>query len=130
MSLALVISLVLAITTYTHFYGTRTDQIFWYMVCFFFLPVLFWLLSISSKLFLHIKQKLQIMVYGVYYFCLSKDGISSKKLKQIPDADLIKPSLAKKKYPEKRIIFIRHGESDWNLIFNKVSPCLVVSFIL
>jgi len=59
------------------------------------------------------------MVYGVYYFCLSKDGISSKKLKQIPDADLIKPSLAEKKYPEKRIIFIRHGESDWNLIFNK-----------
>ena len=58
----------------------------------------------------------KILVYmeSIYFMILSKDtkGIGPSKN---PDPDMIKG----KPTTYKRIIFIRHGESDWNDVFNK-----------
>mmetsp|Transcript_22560 Transcript_22560/g.37670 ORF Transcript_22560/g.37670 Transcript_22560/m.37670 type:complete len:352 (-) Transcript_22560:525-1580(-) len=59
-------------------------------------------------------NKLQLFFNSVYFMVLSKDnkGIGPKKN---PDPDLIKDKIN----TTKRIVFIRHGESDWNNVFNK-----------
>jgi len=62
-----------------------------------------------------VKRKLGLFGGGFYFMALSKDA----KWKKLPDSDKIKDSEDKK---IKRIIFIRHGESDWNDIFNRKGP--------
>lgn len=61
-----------------------------------------------------ILAKFMLYIESIIFMVLSKDnkGLGPKKN---PDPDLIKDSPC----TSKRIIFIRHGESDWNNVFNK-----------
>jgi hypothetical protein len=61
-----------------------------------------------------ILAKFTLFVESIIFMVLSKDnkGLGPKKN---PDPDLMKDSPC----TIKRIIFIRHGESDWNNVFNK-----------
>lgn len=70
--------------------------------------------KVVNKFFLYLES--------ISFMILAKDskGLGPKKN---PDPDIIKGAPAS----SKRIIFIRHGESDWNEVFNKgINP----SFIL
>jgi broad specificity phosphatase PhoE len=62
-----------------------------------------------------VKTKLGLFGRGFYFMVLAKDN----KWKKLPDSDKIKDVEGKR---VKRIIFIRHGESDWNDIFNRKGP--------
>jgi hypothetical protein len=63
-----------------------------------------------------IVRKLHILLYGLGFMIYSKDtkGLGPK---YNPDPDLIKNN---PKLEVKTIIFIRHGESDWNDVFKLV----------
>jgi len=70
----------------------------------------------------HVLKKIHVYLDAILFMIISKDtkGIGPKKN---PDPDLIKdkPNLIKK-----TIIFIRHGESDWNDVFNKgINPGMI-----
>lgn len=68
----------------------------------------------ENKLAKKIINKFDIFLNGIYFLIISKDskGLGPKKN---PDPDLVKDSPS----TTKRLIFIRHGESDWNDVFNK-----------
>ena len=70
-------------------------------------------------------NKIMMYVEGIYFMvaCSDSKGIGPKKN---PDPDSIKDAPSKMK----RIIFIRHGESDWNEVFNKgFGPMFVVRLV-
>ncbi len=78
--------------------------------------------NLPAKSFL---TKVQFYIEGIYFMIFSKD---SKGLgpKYNPDPKLLtgKPSQTK------RFVFIRHGESDWNDVFNKgFGPSIIVRII-
>ena len=78
--------------------------------------------NMPAKSFL---TKIQFYIEGIYFMIFSKD---SKGLgpKYNPDPKLLtgKPSQTK------RIVFIRHGESDWNDVFNKgFGPSIIARII-
>lgn len=78
--------------------------------------------NVNIKNFLN---KIQLFLSGIVFMVISKD---SKGLgpKYNPDPD----SIASKPTVSKRIVFIRHGESDWNDIFNKgFGPSMFVRLI-
>lgn len=83
-------------------------------------------LSVTSRRTKYLLRKLEIILYGMVYFFLSKDR---KMPKPIPNPDLIIQN-KNSNVTTKQIIFIRHGESDWNLIFNKSKLLLIPRFIL
>jgi hypothetical protein len=65
----------------------------------------------------HCLRKMQLFCGGITFMALSKDskGVGPKKN---PDPDrMIKQNLKIER--SKTMIFIRHGESDWNDVFNK-----------
>jgi hypothetical protein len=62
--------------------------------------------KLLSKFFLYVESILFMIL------CTDNKGLGPKKN---PDPDLIKDAPC----TTKRIIFIRHGESDWNSVFNK-----------
>lgn len=76
----------------------------------------------DENLFLkRVLNKIQIYLDSILFMVLSKDnkGVGVKKN---PDPDLIKD----KETMTKTIIFIRHGESDWNDVFNKgINPGMI-----
>ena len=70
-------------------------------------------------------NKIMMYVEGIYFMvaCSDSKGIGPKKN---PDPDSIKDAPS----TMKRIIFIRHGESGWNEVFNKgFGPIFVVSVV-
>jgi hypothetical protein len=72
-----------------------------------------------------ILKKLELFLAGIGFMIHSSDakGVGPKKN---PDSDL----LLKKELTSKTIVFIRHGESDWNNIFNKgLNPKALVNLI-
>lgn len=70
----------------------------------------------------NVLTKFQLYLEGIYFMVLSKDG-KGLGPKYNPDPDLV----LSKATTTKRIIFIRHGESDWNDVFNKgFGPSILV----
>jgi len=80
------------------------------------LPIAFvlilWALSLFSSAAANAVYKLHLGNLGVRHLLLSTD----KKWKKQPDSGTLSSADVKK---TKRVIFIRHGESEWNLVFNK-----------
>jgi hypothetical protein len=86
-----------------------------------FLGVLFlvflWITTTRDNEFTSIKSILKkgnLFLFGISFMILSKDG-KGVGPKYNPDPDTIKDRIVEKK----TIIFLRHGESDWNNVFNK-----------
>jgi len=71
------------------------------------------ILGIAAVLSPALGAKLRIFALGTANLLLSTDKSWSKS--KVPDPDLIDGKATQ----TKTIIFIRHGESEWNLIFNK-----------
>lgn len=69
--------------------------------------------------------KLLIYLDSIYYLLLAKEnrGLGQKKN---PDPAEMKDSSA----TLKRIIFIRHGESEWNDVFNKGFGLMGLTFVM
>jgi hypothetical protein len=80
------------------------------------LAVFAWLFALScySTAVACLFFKLNLNWQGVVRMLCSTDKKWNKK--KVPNPDLIKKVKDKR---TKRLIFIRHGESEWNLIFNK-----------
>lgn len=70
-----------------------------------------WLLSFSEVRARNFLDKISAFALGAVCLLASSDKVWAKQ----PDADLIKGAECR----TKRIIFIRHGESDWNEVFNR-----------
>jgi len=71
-------------------------------------------------------RKGMFTLYGAVYLFLSKDKIGKSQLARAPDAD----DIASRVDSEVRIIFIRHGESMWNLVFNRgFGPSFLVRLV-
>ena len=71
-------------------------------------------------------RKGMFTLYGAIYLLLSKDKIGKSQLARAPDAD----EIASRIDSEVRIIFIRHGESMWNLVFNRgFGPSFLVRLV-
>ena len=71
-------------------------------------------------------RKGMFTLYGAIYLLLSKDKIGKSQLARAPDAD----EIASRVDSEVRIIFIRHGESMWNLVFNRgFGPSFLVRLV-
>jgi len=67
------------------------------------------------------RRKAAVVAYGSYFLVFSKDAINSKDMK-LARAEFdppLPPSVANKREREIRIIFVRHGESVWNYVFNR-----------
>lgn len=73
--------------------------------------LLLWTSSLLDERFANILYKLHLLRTGVLHLMFSTD----KKWKKQPDPAMLTGS----EEFSKRIIFIRHGESAWNLVFNK-----------
>ncbi|CAM9756757.1 unnamed protein product [Discosporangium mesarthrocarpum] len=69
-------------------------------------------LSSGGVVMANFLRKLKLVAVGAVHMCASKD----KKLKVTLDAQKVQVDRASK---GKRIIFIRHGESEWNEVFNR-----------
>jgi len=61
-------------------------------------------------------RKAAVTVRGAFYLVLSRDKVSSSALRKAADAAELEPSGVTR---EVRLIFVRHGESVWNLVFNR-----------
>lgn len=88
-----------------------------------FILIIFWIQNTRDYELVKAKdllRKLHLFIYSIYFMAFSKD---SKGLgpKYNPDPDIIlsKYKLGNSGIDKKRIVFIRHGESDWNNVFNK-----------
>lgn len=68
-----------------------------------------WIGSLFDQRFANIVYKLHLLRTGLTHMLFSKD----RKWKKQPDSDGVTVE------ESKQIIFIRHGESKWNLVFNK-----------
>ena len=64
-----------------------------------------------------IVNKFTLYIEGITFMVLSRDTSGIGKNKKNYDPALI--NITNNKTQIRRIVFIRHGESDWNLIFNK-----------
>eukprot|EP00908_Phaeocystis_cordata_P011152 Transcript_21995.p1 GENE.Transcript_21995~~Transcript_21995.p1 ORF type:complete len:350 (+),score=173.93 Transcript_21995:364-1413(+) len=81
--------------------------------------------SLLSMPQLMVRKGMQTL-YGAVFLILSKDKITKSQLARAPDADDIAGSVDR----EVRIIFIRHGESMWNLVFNRgFGPSFLVRLV-
>lgn len=90
--------------------------------------IYFWLISSKDdeNVFIkHVLKKFEIYASSIGFMIYSSDakGVGPKKN---PDPDL----LLKKETATKTIVFIRHGESDWNNVFNKgINLKFIVNFV-
>ena len=80
-----------------------------------------WIFSSKDEENLYLRrilEKFYMYVDGINFMILSRDtnGIGKKN----KNTDPSQLNLSKTDTQVKRIIFIRHGESDWNLMFNKL----------
>jgi len=64
---------------------------------------------------LNLTHKAYVFLWGCIYLVLSKDKVSKKAIENAADPDEIRDHVDR----QVRIIFIRHGESIWNLVFNR-----------
>eukprot|EP00947_MAST-08B_sp_MAST-8B-sp1_P000730 g730.t1 len=86
-------------------------------------------LLFSLYLFLFCSTKLWLFARGIIFMVASNE---KKGMKKAPDAgrvDLAGPSSGRRR-KQKTVVFIRHGESEWNLIFNKSKLLLLPRLIL
>jgi hypothetical protein len=61
-------------------------------------------------------RKAAVTARGSLYLIFSRDKVSSAAIRRAPDAAELAPSGVT---CEVRLIFVRHGESVWNLVFNR-----------
>mmetsp|Transcript_24504 Transcript_24504/g.78766 ORF Transcript_24504/g.78766 Transcript_24504/m.78766 type:complete len:346 (-) Transcript_24504:326-1363(-) len=61
-------------------------------------------------------RKAALTLKGAVYLVLSRDKVSSSALRRTIDPAELEPSRVTR---EVRLIFVRHGESVWNLVFNR-----------
>jgi len=83
-----------------------------------------WLWSTKSNELVKIKTIFKKMMFwfdSIIYMILAKDnkglGVKYQQVNTAPDPIHVKKNIGDTKV--KRLIFIRHGESDWNSVFNK-----------
>eukprot|EP00611_Tribonema_gayanum_P020163 TRINITY_DN3626_c0_g1_i3.p1 TRINITY_DN3626_c0_g1~~TRINITY_DN3626_c0_g1_i3.p1 ORF type:complete len:333 (-),score=105.50 TRINITY_DN3626_c0_g1_i3:200-1198(-) len=82
-----------------------------------------WLLGSSENAVANIIRKTKLLAIGITHMLLSKDKKS--KARQDPDAVVVDPNA-----PTKRIVFLRHGESEWNEVFNRgFGPSFLVRLV-
>lgn len=99
-----------------------------YLIVLLAVCIFVWIISTPDNenvLIKNIFKKIKIYVDSLVFMALSKDskGVGQKKN---PDPDIMKGKATAKK----TIVFIRHGESDWNNVFNKgLNPMLIVRLI-
>lgn len=102
-----------------------------------FFMLFFWLWSTKDGELSGIKnvfRKMGFWAESVIYMLLSKDnkGIGDKY--QIPGSESDPAHVMKKGFQNcsmKRLVFVRHGESDWNNIFNKgKNPMMLVRLVV
>ena len=73
-------------------------------------------------------RKAYLMVYGAYFLILSKDKVGKKDLKRA--SEQYAAAAAGQKQKTVRIIFVRHGESVWNYVFNRgFGPSFLVRLV-
>ena len=84
----------------------------WVIMTIFGISVTAWLLSSSDTAITNVVRKFQLALTGVTHMLLSRDkmGKAKKDPASITIDSAIKP---------KQIVFIRHGESEWNEVFNR-----------
>ncbi|CAM9428122.1 unnamed protein product, partial [Choristocarpus tenellus] len=71
-----------------------------------------YVLSSGQVVLENVWRKAKLGLVGTVHMLFSKD----KKFKQVVDPQLVQVDRASR---GKRIIFIRHGESEWNEVFNR-----------
>ncbi|KAG5179908.1 hypothetical protein JKP88DRAFT_268866 [Tribonema minus] len=82
-----------------------------------------WLLGSSENAVANIIRKTKLLAIGITHMLLSKD--KKFKARQDPDAVVVDPNA-----PTKRIVFLRHGESEWNEVFNRgFGPSFLVRLV-
>lgn len=74
-----------------------------------------WLLSFSNDKLGFVFYKLELFLIGFFTLLLSQDA----KFKKPADPAVVFKRLNKSDIKSKRFVFIRHGESDWNEVFNR-----------
>lgn len=85
-------------------------------------------LSFVNKSAANLRHRVELWCLGVAHMFLSQDGRWNPK-KQ-PDPELVLSAMSNDlscSHPTRRIIFIRHGESCWNEVFNRgFGPSMLV----
>ncbi len=72
-------------------------------------------------------RKAALAVYGFFFLLFSSDKVRSSDLRRLHEANSSEISVHRKL----RIIFIRHGESVWNYVFNRgFGPSFLVRLLL
>uniref|UniRef100_A0A7S1A1I6 Uncharacterized protein n=1 Tax=Noctiluca scintillans TaxID=2966 RepID=A0A7S1A1I6_NOCSC len=77
--------------------------------------IILWLSTYFFFLYCYV-EKFRLLMWGWWYFVASRDKKTNK-----PTAESTIPVDAIRK----KIVFIRHGESEWNAVFNKGSKLLL-----
>lgn len=88
-----------------------------YLIVLLAVCIYFWIISTKEdeNVFIkHVLKKFEIFLSAISFMIYSSDG-KGVGPKKNPDPEL----LLKKETTTKTIVFIRHGESDWNNVFNK-----------
>jgi len=91
----------------------------------------FFVLTFINSTAARIWRRMELWCSGIAHMFFSTDARFNPK-KQ-PDPDLVMQAMSNDlscSHPTRRIIFIRHGESCWNEIFNRgVSPMILVRLV-
>lgn len=98
-----------------------SNNILLFVLCFLLYIWVIWTKEDENVFVKHIFRKIHIYIDSIIFMILSKEskGLGPKKN---PDPELIKG----KETQKKTVIFIRHGESDWNDVFNKgINPGMI-----
>lgn len=75
-------------------------------------------------------RKIKLYMSAISFMVYSKDSKGVGKKNSEKDPDSIKAQVNKGEARRKRIVFLRHGESDWNDVFNKgFGPMIIVRLI-
>eukprot|EP00316_Scyphosphaera_apsteinii_P015590 CAMPEP_0119322334 /NCGR_PEP_ID=MMETSP1333-20130426/57876_1 /TAXON_ID=418940 /ORGANISM="Scyphosphaera apsteinii, Strain RCC1455" /LENGTH=394 /DNA_ID=CAMNT_0007329533 /DNA_START=10 /DNA_END=1195 /DNA_ORIENTATION=+ len=66
-----------------------------------------------------------LVLWSAVYLVFSKDKVTKRQINRTADPDDIKDQI----HRQVRVIFVRHGESMWNLVFNRgFGPSFIVRF--
>ena len=71
--------------------------------------------------------KLLLFARGTIFLLLSNE---KKGMSKAPDTGKLRPAAGRKGFKSKTVVFIRHGESEWNQIFNKSKVLLLPRLLL
>ena len=78
--------------------------------------------SVFSVLF----KKLMLLLYGYFFLVFSSDKVSKKQIKKTHQASQAGGGVER----EVRLVFVRHGESVWNYVFNRgFGPSFLVRLV-